>query len=150
MVGDAGTDRFGSVGRVTSEVGSIPTIAIFVCKLAATVGRQLIFSQEPDRYQGGVGFFVLGALCVGIVVPWNDPQLQAFFRGSGSGGGTAAESPYINGLQNFEDLGLTTYRQCFAPDLHLSWLEICMRAVICTTMISCMIEIYRPEVDGMR
>lgn len=43
---------------------------------------------------------MLGALCVGIVVPWNDPQLQAFFRGNGSGGGTAAESPYINGLQN--------------------------------------------------
>ena len=45
-------------------------------------------------------FFILGALCVGIVVPWNDEQLQGVFLGTAGGGGTAAASPYVIAMSN--------------------------------------------------
>jgi yeast amino acid transporter len=50
-------------------------------------------------------FFILGALCVGIVVPYNDPQLQGVFLGTAGGGGTAAASPYVIAMSN---LGIST------------------------------------------
>ncbi|PHH92827.1 hypothetical protein CDD83_4736 [Cordyceps sp. RAO-2017] len=37
-------------------------------------------------------FFVLGSLCVGILVPYNDPELTAAFRNAAPG---AAASPYV-------------------------------------------------------
>jgi amino acid transporter len=42
-------------------------------------------------------FFIAGALCVGIVVPWNNPTLQAILSGE-QAGGTAAASPYVIGM----------------------------------------------------
>lgn len=39
-------------------------------------------------------FFILGALCVGIVIPYNDPALVGIENG-GDGSGTAAASPYV-------------------------------------------------------
>lgn len=45
-------------------------------------------------------FFILGALCVGIVVPWNNPQLQGVYLGTAGGGGTIAASPYVISMQN--------------------------------------------------
>lgn len=44
-------------------------------------------------------FFILGALCVGIVVPWNDPALQGVLDGT-LGSGTAAASPYVIAMSN--------------------------------------------------
>ncbi|KIX95189.1 uncharacterized protein Z520_09105 [Fonsecaea multimorphosa CBS 102226] len=44
-------------------------------------------------------FFVLGALCVGIVVPWNDPTLQAILAGTSLKSGAAA-SPYVIAMTN--------------------------------------------------
>ncbi|ERS98131.1 hypothetical protein HMPREF1624_04911 [Sporothrix schenckii ATCC 58251] len=40
-------------------------------------------------------FFILGSLCVGIVVAYNDPLLSA-----GAGSGTAAGSPYVVAMTN--------------------------------------------------
>lgn len=40
-------------------------------------------------------FFILGSLCVGIVVAYNDPLLSA-----GAGSGTAAGSPYVIAMTN--------------------------------------------------
>ncbi|CAI6230663.1 unnamed protein product [Periconia digitata] len=46
-------------------------------------------------------FFILGALCVGIVVPFNDPVLvDIYIKGTGEGGGTAAASPYVIAMKN--------------------------------------------------
>lgn len=45
-------------------------------------------------------FFILGSLCVGIVLPWNDPQLQGVFLGTSGGGGTVAGSPYVIAMSN--------------------------------------------------
>lgn len=40
-------------------------------------------------------FFILGALCVGIVIPSNDPTLVGIQEGTQGGSGTAAASPYV-------------------------------------------------------
>lgn len=45
-------------------------------------------------------FFIMGALCVGIVVPYNAKALQELYDGSGSGSGTAAASPYVIAMNN--------------------------------------------------
>jgi amino acid transporter len=39
-------------------------------------------------------FFIGGALCVGIVLPYNDPTLNALLDGGNTG--TAASSPYVS------------------------------------------------------
>ncbi|KAF4973566.1 hypothetical protein FSARC_175 [Fusarium sarcochroum] len=46
-------------------------------------------------------FFILGALAVGIVVPYNHPTLVELYYGSG-GGGTAAASPYVIAMETLE------------------------------------------------
>jgi amino acid transporter len=50
-------------------------------------------------------FFIGSALCVGIVLPYNDPKLLAIFNGSG-GAGTASASPYVIAMQNLGVTGL--------------------------------------------
>lgn len=44
-------------------------------------------------------FFIMGALCVGIVIPYNDKTLLDVLSGKG-GSGTAAASPYVIAMQN--------------------------------------------------
>lgn len=44
-------------------------------------------------------FFVMGALCVGIVVPWDNPTLQAILNGESNESGAGA-SPYIIAMSN--------------------------------------------------
>jgi amino acid transporter len=43
-------------------------------------------------------FFILGALCVGIVLPYDDPTLANLLNGGNTG--TAASSPYVIAMQN--------------------------------------------------
>ncbi|KIW04922.1 uncharacterized protein PV09_04091 [Verruconis gallopava] len=43
-------------------------------------------------------FFIGGALCVGIICPYNDPTLVAINLGTKEGGGTGAASPYVIGM----------------------------------------------------
>lgn len=45
-------------------------------------------------------FFIVGALCSGIVVPYNDEDLEAINNGTGHGAGTAAASPYVIAMKN--------------------------------------------------
>ncbi|KAK7227481.1 hypothetical protein V2G26_015484 [Clonostachys chloroleuca] len=45
-------------------------------------------------------FFILGALAVGIVVPYNGDVLKAVWLSAGSGKGTAAASPYVISMEN--------------------------------------------------
>ncbi|KAI9745546.1 MAG: hypothetical protein M1818_001080 [Claussenomyces sp. TS43310] len=45
-------------------------------------------------------FFIGGALCCGIVIPYNDQQLNAILSGSSGGSGTGAASPYVIAMQN--------------------------------------------------
>ncbi|CAH0027982.1 unnamed protein product [Clonostachys rhizophaga] len=50
-------------------------------------------------------FFIMGAICVGIVVPWNDPTLQALLNGTSEASGAAA-SPYVIAMTNMQIEGL--------------------------------------------
>lgn len=45
-------------------------------------------------------FFILGALAVAIVIPYNDPTLVDIYFGSGGGSGIAAASPYVIAMEN--------------------------------------------------
>ncbi|KAJ6037985.1 hypothetical protein N7499_003348 [Penicillium canescens] len=49
-------------------------------------------------------FFIGSALCVGIVIPYNDTTLLDILSGSSGGSGTAAASPYVIAMKN---LGIT-------------------------------------------
>jgi len=51
-------------------------------------------------------FFILGALCVGIVVPYNDPVLVSLLAGTFGKSGTAAASPYVIAMNNLKIDGL--------------------------------------------
>ncbi|KAB8227296.1 amino acid permease-domain-containing protein [Aspergillus alliaceus] len=46
-------------------------------------------------------FFYLGALCIGIVVPYNDPTWAAMLDGTAKGSGTGAASPYVISMNHF-------------------------------------------------
>ncbi|OGE51279.1 hypothetical protein PENARI_c014G06257 [Penicillium arizonense] len=64
-------------------------------------------------------FFIGGALCVGIVIPYNDPLLLKYINGTE--GGTGAASPYVISMVNFGIKGL--------PSL--------VNALIMTSVLSC-------------
>ncbi|OOF98431.1 hypothetical protein ASPCADRAFT_164989 [Aspergillus carbonarius ITEM 5010] len=46
-------------------------------------------------------FFILGALCIGIVIPYDDPILAATLAGTRKGSGTGAASPYVISMNHF-------------------------------------------------
>lgn len=45
-------------------------------------------------------FFIVGSLCCGIVVAYNDPTLVSILSGSSGGSGTASASPYVIAMTN--------------------------------------------------
>lgn len=45
-------------------------------------------------------FFILGALCVSVVLPYNDPTLEGILGGAIGGAGTGAASPYVIAMKN--------------------------------------------------
>ncbi|KAK4238812.1 amino acid permease-domain-containing protein [Achaetomium macrosporum] len=45
-------------------------------------------------------FFILSAVCVGVVVPYNDPALVAIVTGASEAAGTASASPYVIAMAN--------------------------------------------------
>ncbi|KAL2833021.1 amino acid permease/ SLC12A domain-containing protein [Aspergillus cavernicola] len=64
----------------------------------------------PSAYRSFVWrillFFVGSALCMGIVIPYNDPTLLAILGGDMSGSGTGAASPYVIAMQRLKIHGL--------------------------------------------
>lgn len=51
-------------------------------------------------------FFIGSALCVGIVIPYNERTLLEIMSGSSEGAGTAAASPYVIAMKNLNVNGL--------------------------------------------
>lgn len=43
-------------------------------------------------------FFIMGALCVGIILPYDDPTLNDLLNNEGTG--TGASSPYVIAMKN--------------------------------------------------
>ena len=50
-------------------------------------------------------FFILGALCVGVVIPWNNEKMQAILEGTSSASGGSA-SPYVIAMNEMKVQGL--------------------------------------------
>ncbi|KAK5465162.1 hypothetical protein LTS15_001725 [Exophiala xenobiotica] len=74
----------------------------YIAMVAAEAKRPRIYIKNAFKtvyWRFGI-FFILGSLCVGIVVPYNDPTLVAILSGDQSGGGTAAASPYVIAMKN--------------------------------------------------
>jgi len=51
-------------------------------------------------------FFIGSALCVGIVIPYNETTLLDIMAGKSGGAGTAAASPYVIAMRNLGITGL--------------------------------------------
>lgn len=73
----------------------------YVSIAAAETKRPRTYMKRAFKtiYWRFVLFFVGGALCVGIVLPWNNPTLQAILKGESSASGASA-SPYVIAMQN--------------------------------------------------
>ncbi|EXJ58527.1 hypothetical protein A1O7_05953 [Cladophialophora yegresii CBS 114405] len=74
----------------------------YLAMVAAEAKRPRIYIKKAFKtmyWRFGI-FFILGSLCVGIVVPYNDPTLVAIVGGTQSGSGTAAASPYVIAMKN--------------------------------------------------
>ena len=65
-------------------------------------------------------FFVGSALCMGIVIPYNDKTLAAILGGEAGGSGTGAASPYVIAMQR----------------LHIKFLPHLVNALIMTSVFS--------------
>jgi amino acid transporter len=66
--------------------------------------RRYLKTAFKTTYARFAFFFIGSALCVGIVIPYNDKTLLDILSGSSSGSGTAAASPYVIAMNN---LGIT-------------------------------------------
>ncbi|KIW37820.1 uncharacterized protein PV06_09805 [Exophiala oligosperma] len=66
-------------------------------------------------------FFVGSALCIGIVIPYDDPTLAAYLSGEVAGGGTSAAVPYTIAMRRMGIKGLP----------HL------INAILLTSILSC-------------
>lgn len=78
----------------------------YIAMVAAEAKRPRVYIKNAFKtiyWRFGL-FFILGSLCVGIVVAYNDPTLVGIVNGTSSGGGTAAASPYVIAMDN---LGIT-------------------------------------------
>lgn len=76
--------------------------------VAAEAKRPRIFIKNAFKtvyWRFGL-FFIGGALCVGIVIAYNDPTLVAILSGDKGGSGTAAASPYVIAMSNLGIKGL--------------------------------------------
>ncbi|EFZ01534.1 amino acid permease family protein [Metarhizium robertsii] len=97
----------GAVGRFEGFLGALWSASFavvgpeYVSMVAAEAKRPRIYIKTAFKtiyWRFGL-FFVGSALCVGIVVPWNDPTLQAVMKGEADGT-SAAASPYVIAMKN--------------------------------------------------
>ena len=80
----------------------------YISMVAAEAKRPRIYIKNAFKtvyWRFGI-FFIAGSLFVGIACAYNDPKLVEVVTGTGSGGGTAAASPYVIAMRN---LGVTGF-----------------------------------------
>ncbi|KAM0721300.1 hypothetical protein Q7P37_003588 [Cladosporium fusiforme] len=94
----------------------------YISMVAAEAKRPRVYIKAAFKtvYWRFAIFFIGGALAAGIVVAYNDPALVAIVSGEGSGGGTAAASPYVIAMNN----------------LHIHGLQHLVNALLCTSIFS--------------
>lgn len=95
----------GSLGRFQGFLGALWSAAFtivgpeYLAMVAGEAQRPRTYLKQAFKtvyWRFGV-FFIGGALCVGIILPYNDPTLNA-----GDGAGTAAASPYVIAMRNMQ------------------------------------------------
>lgn len=102
------------MGRFEGFLGSLWTAAFtivgpeYLAMVAGEAKRPRVYLKAAFKtmYWRFAFFFIGGALCVGIVIPYNDKTLTDVLAGTSSGGGTAAASPYVIAMQNLGVSGL--------------------------------------------
>ena len=73
----------------------------YISIVAAEAKRPSVYIKAAFKtvyWRFGI-FFIMGALCVGIVIPYNDQKLVDIYFG-GASKGTAASSPYVIAMTN--------------------------------------------------
>ncbi|KAI1324253.1 histidine permease [Xylariaceae sp. FL0255] len=97
----------GTLGRFQGFLGSLFSACFtvvgpeYLAIVAGEAERPRIYLKNGFKtvYLRFFVFFVLGALAVGVVIPYNAPQLN-------NGSGTASASPYVIAMQNLGIQGL--------------------------------------------
>ncbi|KAL2684807.1 hypothetical protein Neosp_005898 [[Neocosmospora] mangrovei] len=98
----------GDLGRFEGFLGSLWIAAFtvvgpeYVSMIAgeAKLPRRYLKNAFKTTYVRFGIFFILSAVCVGIVLPYNDPTLVGIVSGTGEGAGTGAASPYVIAMGN--------------------------------------------------
>lgn len=96
----------GDLGRFEGFIAALFTASFtvvgpeYISMVSAEAQRPSIYIKSAfiTVYYRFCIFFVIGALAVGIVVPYNHPTLVELYYGGG-GGGTAAASPYVIAME---------------------------------------------------
>ena len=104
----------GDLGRFEGFLGSLWSAAFtvvgpeYLSMLSGEVKlpRTYLKTAFKMTYVRFAFFFIGSALCVGIVVPYNDQTLLDILSGSSGGAGTAAASPYVIAMRNLNIHGL--------------------------------------------
>jgi yeast amino acid transporter len=97
----------GDLGRFEGFMGALATAAFvvvgpdYISMVAAEAKHPSLYIKTAFKtvYLRFGLFFLGGALATGIVLPYTDPKLVDIHI-NGSGGGTAAASPYVMAMQN--------------------------------------------------
>ncbi len=104
----------GMLGRFEGFLGGLWSASFtvvgpeYISMVAAEAKRPRIYIKNAFKtvyWRFGL-FFIVGSITVGVLIPYNDPKLEAIIAGTGSGGGTAAASPYVIAMQNLGISGL--------------------------------------------
>ncbi|KAI1504301.1 amino acid permease/ SLC12A domain-containing protein [Biscogniauxia marginata] len=98
----------GSLGRFEGFLGALWSAAFtivgpeYVTMVAGEtkLPRKYLKTAFKSLYARIAFFFVGSALCVGIVIPYNDPTLLSIINGDSEGAGTAVASPYVIAMAN--------------------------------------------------
>ena len=102
----------GDLGRFEGFLGALwgGCFAIvgpeYISMVAAEAKRPRTYIKQAFKtvyWRYGI-FFFGSALCVGIVLPYNDPILRGIVSGEQEGGGTADAAPYVIAMKN---MGIT-------------------------------------------
>lgn len=104
----------GALGRWEGYLAAIWNVSFcvvgpeYISLIAAEAKHPRTYMKAAYKtvyYRFGL-FFIGSGITVGIVLPYNDPTLVSILRGSASGAGTAAASPYVIAMKN---LGITVF-----------------------------------------
>ncbi|KAM5342990.1 hypothetical protein ACJ41O_013956 [Fusarium nematophilum] len=98
----------GDLGRFEGFLGSLWIAAFtvvgpeYVSMIAgeAKLPRRYLKNAFKTTYVRFGIFFIGTALCVGIILPYNDPTLVGIVTGATEGAGTGAASPYVIAMSN--------------------------------------------------